>query len=129
MYAVVEPAYSCEHATDRQEMVVKLKHQKIGGISPFISPIQHQRRDEDAEEICGKCFPSGGVMIVCVLDKRLQPVYFVMGDFGSDAVKTPEADLPPENGKGWSIAWWNVDRPNWTISNFILDQRSQHDSR
>ena len=39
MYAVVEPAYSSETAKDRQEMVVKLRHQKIGGISPFISPI------------------------------------------------------------------------------------------
>ena len=116
-------AESSDYVTDRQEMVLKLRHQKTGAISPFISPIQHQRRDEDKEEICGKFYPGGGAMIVCVLDKHLQPVYFVMNDFRGDVVATPEAELPPENGKGWSITWWNVDRPNWTVSNFILDQR------
>ena len=118
-----------DYVTDRQEMVLRLRQQKVGGISPFISQIPHRRRDEDLEEICGKCYPGGGSMIVCVLDKRLQPVYFVMGDFLGDVVATPEAELPPENGKGWSITWWNVDRPNWTISDFILDQRRRHDIR
>ena len=55
------------------DMLVQLRNQKLGvDLSPFFVPFRHNRADHENEEICGKQYIGGG-LLVCVL-KQFLPI-------------------------------------------------------
>lgn len=121
-----------DSAVGTQDMLIKLRQQKMGTLSPFGTIVHHFRDDADKEEICAKHYDtdgSGGPIIVCVLDKGLSPVFFKLDLSWARCTQIKEEELGLPENAGWLITWWNVDRPNWEISNFILEQRGQHEHR
>lgn len=118
-----------DSAVGTQEMLSKLKQQKMGLISPFGTLIHHVRADADKEEVCAKYYDIQDAVVVCVLDKHMAPVFFKIDDHWARCTQVKEEELKLPVDAGWFITWWNVDRPTWKISNFILEQRGQHDHR
>lgn len=109
------------------DMLVQLRAQKLGmDISPFFVPIRHHREDHENEEICGKQY-IGGALLVCVLDKHLNPVFFDDQYQRGGITQVSEDYIRKKDRDDWKITWWNVDRPPVEISNFILQQRRRSD--
>ena len=109
------------------DMLVQLRNQKLGmDISPFFVPIRPNRVDHENEEICAKQYIGGGI-IVCVLDRQLNPVYFD-DQYQHGRVTQVSYDYIRQKDKdNWYVTWRNVDRPPVEISNFILQQRRLSD--
>lgn len=116
-------------AVGTQDMLIKLRLQKLGMISPFGTLIHHVRDDADNEEVCAKYYDIPDALVVCVLDKNMAPVFFKIDHRWAGCTQVKEEELKLPEDAGWFITWWNVDRPHWEISNFILEQRGQHDHR
>ena len=128
--AIRECASSSDSAVGTQEMLFKLTQQKMGLISPFGTLIHHVRDDEeDKEEVCAKYYDIPDALVICVLDKNMAPVFFKIENHWASCTQVKEDELKLPKDAGWLITWWNVDRPHWEISNFILEQRGQHDHR
>jgi hypothetical protein len=109
------------------DMLVQLRMQKLGAdISPFFVPIRHGRVDHENEEVCAKQYIGGG-LLVCVLDKQLNPVFFDDQYQRNRITQISEDEVRYQDRDEWQITWWNVDRPPMEISNFILQQRRLSD--
>ena len=109
------------------DMLVQLRNQKLGvDLSPFFVPFRHNRADHENEEICGKQYIGGG-LLVCVLDKHLNPVFFDDQYQHGGITLVSEDCIRQKDRDNWQITWWNVDRPPMEISHFILQERRRSD--